>query len=172
MSPPACTPALLGFDVSELRHANRRGRRYVYERAGVEVERRWDDDLATAQAMCAACPLLASCLQLSLTDTDLQGFAAGMLEHERRAWRKTAGVTVPRPVPVREFLDPRAAQEFGVPITDLTIAAVRSLRSVGKSTEEIALSLGIKVNTVKQADCLINGSRTRKRDEPAVAAHG
>lgn len=64
-------------------------------------------DLDEARALCAGCPILASCRRNALRVTDYAGFAGGMTETERDTWRARNGVTV-TPVDIVDATPARA----------------------------------------------------------------
>lgn len=70
--------------------------------------------VATARALCNRCPILATCRGRALRTTDVAGFAGGMTEAERAAWRTKHKVRVD----VADIIDVTPAHELTSAVLD------------------------------------------------------
>jgi hypothetical protein len=167
----ACRATVGGLDLTELtesarKEAARNDGAYTYEtRAGV-VTRDYAADLAVAQQLCAACPVVAQCRAAALAVTDVAGFAGGLTEAQRTDWRKRNKVKV-RPGTARDLLPPDVAvRDDGqtlARVTEPILLAVRHMVAMDHTSEAIATSLGVPVTTVRHSRQILAGSRARKR---------
>lgn len=71
-------------------------------------------DVELARILCSRCPVLISCRQNALRSTDVAGFAGGMLESERTAWRTRNHVIVT----VATIVDVTPASELNASVLD------------------------------------------------------
>lgn len=110
-------------------------------------------DVADARAACSNCPALFACLTY-LETADVAGFAGGMFEHQRDAWRDRDGKELER-VTIADVSE--AAELHGAIIDDVdatrnandqrlsreVVAIVFRLTNAGFTAEEIVERLGM-----------------------------
>ncbi|HEU5484329.1 MAG TPA: WhiB family transcriptional regulator [Microlunatus sp.] len=113
---------------------------------------------AEATAICAACPLLTSCLYRAVVEFDIAGFVAGTSERQRAQIRARLGVEVEP-----EDFDTLAGVVGGQRTVDHDEVVRLRRTHPDESLERIARRLGCSLSTVKR-------HLRKERSEPSTAA--
>ncbi len=107
---------------------------------------RQEQDMATAraEALCARCPLLATCLTDAVTKYDVAGFVAGTTRRQRQAIRARLAVEV-----AAEDFDPLVGVRSGRQYDPYEILRLRE-ENPRQPLSRLAAKLGCSVSTIKR----------------------